>query len=146
MANILTQVVGEKEILAFHPSMVNQLNIPPGASSSKIEDIFSSPVRKEGYSAILKPGDAIYIPPFWLHATKPLTPNVGINVFWKSYKDDVYDRGKDIYGNKDLACYTEGRRLLERIIKGFKDVDTDTREFYIKRLAMELDRLSRQGQ
>ena len=142
MANILTQIIGEKEILVFHPSMVNDLDIPPGVSSSGIGDIFSSSVRKRGYSAILKPGDAIYIPPLWPHATKPLTPNVGINVFWKSFKDNVYNRGKDIYGNKDLAGYTDGRKLLERIARSFKDVDRDTRVFYFKRLAAELERLA----
>jgi tRNA wybutosine-synthesizing protein 4 len=53
----------------------------------------------------------------------------------------MYDRGKDVYGNKDLACYTEGRKALDRIAKIFKDVDSDTREFYIKRLAKELENM-----
>jgi tRNA wybutosine-synthesizing protein 4 len=141
MANILTQVVGEKELLVFHPSMVNELDIPSGASSSRIQDIFASDVRKDAYQGILRPGDAVYIPPLWPHATKPLTPNVGVNVFWKSYQDGMYDRGKDVYGNKDLACYTEGRKALDRIAKIFKDVDSDTREFYIKRLAKELENM-----
>ena len=143
MANILTQVVGEKEILVFPPGMVCELDIPPGASSSRITDIFSSNLRGKGYTAILKPGDAVYIPPLWPHATKPLTPNVGVNVFWKSFKDEEYGSGKDVYGNKDLTGYTEGRKLVERIVKGFKDVDLDTREFYIKRLAEELAANSR---
>src|SRR5947207_11855067 len=139
MANILTQIVGRKEILVFHPSMVNELDIPPGASSSRINDIFISPLRNNGFSAILEPGDALYIPPLWPHATKPLTPNVGVNLFWKSFKDEVYDRGKDVYGNKDLAGYTEGRKLVERVVRGFKGVDGDTRKFYIKRLVAELE-------
>jgi len=139
MANILTQIIGEKELLVFHPSTVNELGIPPGASSSLIPDIFASPLRHKGYSTILKPGDAVYIPPLWPHATKPLTPNVGINVFWKSFKDEVYDRGKDVYGNKDFHGYTEGRKLVERIKKGFKGVDGDSRVFYLKRLAKELE-------
>lgn len=123
----------------FHPSTVNDLDIPPGASSSRIDDVFSSNLRQKGFSAILKPGDAVFIPPLWPHATKPLTPNIGVNVFWKSFKDDVYDRGKDVYGNKDLIAYTEGRKFVERIVKGFKDVDGVTREFYIKRLIAELE-------
>ena len=144
MANILTQIVGEKEILVFPPSLVNELDFPPGASSSRIADIFSSHLRTKGYAAILKPGDAVYIPPLWPHATKPLTPNVGVNVFWKSFKNEVYGGGgKDVYGNKDLPGYTEGRKLIERIVKGFRDVDLDTREFYIKRLAAELEANSR---
>jgi tRNA wybutosine-synthesizing protein 4 len=138
MANILTQIIGEKEVIVFHPSLVNELNIPPGASSSKITDIFGSDIKRKGFSTILKPGDIIYIPPLWPHATKPLTPNVGVNVFWKSFWDELYDRGKDVYGNRDLAGYTEGRKLVERIIRGFKDVDRNTREFYLKRLATEL--------
>jgi tRNA wybutosine-synthesizing protein 4 len=143
MANILTQIVGEKEILVFHPSNVDELDIPPGASSSLIADIFSTPHRHLGYHGVLKPGDAIYIPPVWPHATKPLTPNVGVNVFWRNFGDEAYDTGKDLYGNKDLAGYAEGRKVLERIVKGFKGVDDDTREFYVKRLAMELEKMSR---
>jgi tRNA wybutosine-synthesizing protein 4 len=143
MSNILTQVVGEKEILIFPPSMVNELDIPPGASSSRNPDIFSSHLRSKAYSAILKPGDAVYIPPLWPHATKPLTPNVGVNVFWKSFRDEVYGGGKDVYGNKDLLGYIEGRKLIERIVRGFKDVDLDTKEFYLKRLAAELEANSR---
>jgi tRNA wybutosine-synthesizing protein 4 len=141
MANILTQIVGEKEIIVFHPSIVNELDIPPGASSSRIPNIFSSEIRNKGFSGILKPGDAIYIPPLWPHATKPLTPNIGVNVFWKSFRDDLYDRGRDVYGNRDLMGYSVGRQLLGRIVKEFKDVDGDTKEFYLKRLAAELGEL-----
>jgi tRNA wybutosine-synthesizing protein 4 len=139
MANILTQIIGEKELIVFHPSTVNDLDIPPGASSSLIPDIFSSPLRHKGYSTILKPGDAVYIPPLWPHATKPLTPNVGVNVFWKSFQDGIYDRGKDVYGNKDIYAYPEGRKLIERIKKGFMDVDNDSKVFYLKRLSKELE-------
>jgi tRNA wybutosine-synthesizing protein 4 len=141
MANILTQIVGEKEIIVFHPSIVNELEIPPGASSSRIPDIFSSDLRNKGFNAILKPGDAIYIPPLWPHATKPLTPNIGVNVFWKSFRDDLYDRGRDVYGNKDLRGYSVGRQLVGRIAKEFKDVDGATKGFYLKRLAAELEKL-----
>jgi tRNA wybutosine-synthesizing protein 4 len=119
--------------------MVNELDIPPGASSSRIADIFSSQLRNKGFSTMLKPGDALYIPPLWLHATKPLTPNISVNVFWKSFKEEVYDRGKDVYGNKDLVGYTEGRKLIGRIARGFKDVDSSTKGFYIKRLISELE-------
>jgi tRNA wybutosine-synthesizing protein 4 len=143
MANILTQIVGEKEIVVFPPSMVNELDIPPGASSSRIADIFSSHLRGKGYTAILKPGDAVYIPPLWPHATKPRTPNVGVNLFWKSFRDEEYGGGKDVYGNKDLVGYTDGRKLVERIVRGFKGLDLDTKEFYIKRLAAELEANSR---
>src|SRR5271163_1852383 len=139
MANILTQIVGEKEVLVFHPSLVNELDIPPGASSSTIEDVFSCTVREKASQTILRPGDILYIPPLWPHATKPLTPSVGVNVFWKSFADDVYDKGRDIYGNKDLIAYSEGRKLVERIARGFKDVAPDAREFYLKRLLAELE-------
>jgi tRNA wybutosine-synthesizing protein 4 len=142
MANILTQIVGEKEVIIFHPSMVNELDIPPGASSSRIPNIFTSELRNKGFNAILKPGDAIYIPPLWPHATKPLTPNVGVNVFWKSFKDDLYDRGKDIYGNMDLMGYSVGRQLISRMVKEFKGVHVDVKNFYLKRLAAELEEAS----
>jgi tRNA wybutosine-synthesizing protein 4 len=139
MANILTQIVGEKDILIFPPSMVKDLDLPAGASSSRIPNIFATPLRERGLSAILRPGDAVYIPPLWPHATRPLTPNIGVNVFWKSFKDEVYDKGKDIYGNKDLVAYSGGRKGVDRIVRGFKGLDRDTREFYLKRLAAELE-------
>src|SRR5271170_1037985 len=139
MANILTQIVGEKEILVFPPSMVNELDIPPGASSSRITDIFSSDLRGKGYTATLKPGDTVYIPPLWAHATKPLTPNVGVNVFWKSFRDEDYGSGRDVYGNRDLVPYLEGRKFIERIGLGFNNLDGDAREFYIRRLIAELE-------
>jgi len=143
MANILTQIVGEKEVLVFHPSLVNELDIPPGASSSSIEDVFCSSIREKASHAILKPGDILYIPPLWPHATKPLTPNVGVNVFWKNFPDEVYDKGRDVYGNKDLLAYNEGRKLVDRIARGFKGISPDAREFYLKRLLVELEELSR---
>jgi tRNA wybutosine-synthesizing protein 4 len=139
MANILTQIVGEKEVVIFHPSDVNDLDIPPGASSSRIPNVFATSLSERGYSGTLKPGDAVYIPPLWPHATKPQSPTVGVNVFWKSFKDEVYDTGKDIYGNKDLLAYVEGRKLVERTLRGFKGLDRDTREFYLKRLAAEME-------
>jgi Cupin-like domain len=141
MSNILVQIVGDKEIITFNPSLIDELDFPPGASSSRIDDIFASDVRFKGRTTILRPGDALFIPPLWPHATKPLTPNISINVFWKSFKDEFYDRGKDVYGNRDLTVYLDGRKHIERIVKGFKDVDENTREFYLKRLAMELQEL-----
>ena|SRR5271170_837468 len=139
MANILTQIIGKKEILMFPPSAINDLSIPAGSSSSLIPDIFSSELRNKAFTEILKPGDILYIPPLWAHATKPLTPNVGVNVFWKSFRDEDYGSGRDVYGNRDLVPYLEGRKFIERIGLGFNNLDGDAREFYIRRLIAELE-------
>jgi Cupin-like domain len=138
MANILFQISGQKEILIFPPSEITSLSVPPGSSSSHIQDIFSTNLAQKGFQATLSPGDAVYIPPFWSHATRPLSASVGINVFWKNYKEDVY-AGKDVYGNKDLVAYSEGRKGIERILRGFKGLDRDAKGFYLKRLAKELE-------
>ena len=44
-----------------------------------------------------------------------------------------------MYGNRDLAPYEKGREDVAKIIKGFDKTEPSLREFYLRRLAKELD-------
>lgn len=63
--------------------------------------------------------------------------SVAVNVFFRNLETG-YAAGKDVYGNRDLQAYENGRRDVERIAKAFKNVPDDIARFYLERLAMEL--------
>jgi tRNA wybutosine-synthesizing protein 4 len=63
--------------------------------------------------------------------------SVAVNVFFRNL-DSGYAAGKDVYGNRDLQAYENGRRDVERIAKTFKTVPEDMARFYLERLAMEV--------
>lgn len=63
--------------------------------------------------------------------------SVAVNVFFRNL-DTGYAAGKDVYGNRDLQAYENGRRDVERIAKAFKTVPEDMARFYLERLAMEV--------
>ncbi|KAI5795572.1 leucine carboxyl methyltransferase-like protein 2 [Geopyxis carbonaria] len=140
MANVLCHIRGRKLFRLYPPSDVTRLSFPHGASTSTIRDIFASP-SPPGTTPIdieMKPGDVLFIPPLWLHAAKPLTPCVAVNVFFRSLKQGSYAHGKDVYGNRDMAAYEKGRGQLAKIVKDFKDLPSQVRGFYLERLATEL--------
>jgi tRNA wybutosine-synthesizing protein 4 len=62
---------------------------------------------------------------------------VAVNVFWKGLERG-YAAGKDVYGNRDLQAYENGRRDVEKIVKAFKDLPVDVSKFYLERLAGEI--------
>lgn len=245
MANILFQVVGTKRLVLFPPTDLPKLGFPPGSTTSGL-DIFSAAVDPGGdcklevppgtspMSAILKPGDALYIPPLWAHtgvslandevskhdhgkvngvwahtgAALPLSNgndqehsnatsalhsessskaalspnstcstntssvqsqpgpggsegdnpylNIAVNAFFRNLPDSAYAAGRDVYGNRDLACYEDGRKMVERLVSKFKDskqqaevskgssmlldwIPKDVRKAYLLRLAKELE-------
>ncbi|EHY52861.1 tRNA methyltransferase ppm2 [Exophiala dermatitidis] len=127
--------------------------------------------------AILRPGEALYIPPLWAHAATPIMPraahqvgssdqhhdhrsancnntnstndnnnnntnsdggdhraelnsspssspetgsiNISLNIFFRSLPATRYAAGRDVYGNRDLAAYEDGRRDIDRIVRRF---------------------------
>jgi tRNA wybutosine-synthesizing protein 4 len=75
----------------------------------------------------------------WSHTA---TPNEGVsvavNVFWKGLGDEVYAAGRDVYGNRDLKGYENGRRDVEKIVRAFKGLPADVGDFYLQRLAGEI--------
>ena len=143
MANIYCQISGAKRLILFPPSDVGLLSFAPGASSSSI-DIFrsldsSALSGTHPQEAILGPGDILFLPPLWLHTATPLASNasIAVNVFFRNLESG-YSTGRDVYGNRDLAAYENGRQVLGKVANAFKNVPADARDFYIQRLANEL--------
>jgi tRNA wybutosine-synthesizing protein 4 len=88
--------------------------------------------------ASLQPGDVLFIPPMWSHTATPEQGySVAVNVFWRNLGKG-YAAGKDVYGNRDLQAYENGRRDVEKIVRAFRDVPDELRRFYLMRLGMEV--------
>jgi tRNA wybutosine-synthesizing protein 4 len=120
---------------------VKYLAYPPGGSSSNIDILTSKDMRlgrTHPHTAHLRSGDILFIPPMWSHTAVPEDGvSVAVNVFFRNLENG-YAAGKDVYGNRDLQAYENGRRDIERIAKAFKTIPDDMAKFYIDRLAMEL--------
>jgi tRNA wybutosine-synthesizing protein 4 len=141
LSNILCQVRGSKTLFLYPPTDVSLLDFPPGGSSSNIDVLTSKNPklrRTHPHIALLKPGDVLYIPPMWSHTATPEDGvSVAVNVFWKGLERG-YAAGKDVYGNRDLQAYENGRRDVEKIVRAFKDLPVDVSKFYLERLAGEI--------
>ncbi|KAK6363822.1 tRNA methyltransferase ppm2 [Orbilia blumenaviensis] len=138
-ANFLFHIRGEKRLLLFPPSDIGLLQFPAGKTTSSILNIFEEiPSGTHPLEILMRPGDTLFIPPFWLHAVLPLSPCVAINTFFHSFDTALHSEGKDLYGNKDLACYEESREILKGVARKFDGVDENTRRFYLARLGQEL--------
>ena len=148
MANILCQIRGSKRILLFHPSDVIKLGFPPGASSSRLNALEDEARSKppscdaQAYEAHLHPGDVLFIPPLWPHTAAPTDGvSIAVNVFFRDMPDG-YAAGKDVYGNRDLQAYENGRRDVQRVAKAFQHLPRQVGQFYLQRLAAELGDLA----
>ena len=89
------------------PILPSSVDLPPGTHPHFIS---------------VPPGSALYIPPLWSHTAAPSPPgiiNISVNVFFRSLQNSLYAAGRDVYGNRDLSAYEEGRRDLEKIVKRF---------------------------
>lgn len=146
LANILVQITGSKSLLLYPPSDVAHLSYPPGGSSSNIDVHSTSPSASTAaalrqthpHTAFLRPGDILFIPPMWSHTAKPDSGySVAVNVFFRNLQHG-YAAGKDVYGNRDLQAYENGRRDVDKILKAFKGLPADVGGFYVERLAAEL--------
>ena len=138
--NILSQISGAKTLTLYPPSDVSHLAYPPGASSSSLPlSALGHNSKLHPHVAALAPGDVLFIPPMWSHTA---TPNEGVsiavNVFWKGLSETDYAAGRDVYGNRDLKGYENGRRDVEKIVRAFKGLPADVGEFYLQRLASEI--------
>ncbi|KAI1433080.1 leucine carboxyl methyltransferase [Xylaria sp. CBS 124048] len=142
MANVYCQITGAKRLLLFPPDDVKYLSFAPGASSSSI-DVFSglqtaALAMTHPQEAKLEPGDVLFLPPLWLHATAPLTDfGVAVNVFFRNLETG-YSSGRDVYGNRDVAAYEKGRLDVARIVNSFGKLPRDMQTFYMTRLAEEM--------
>ncbi|KAI0518568.1 leucine carboxyl methyltransferase [Xylaria bambusicola] len=142
MANVYCQISGSKKLLLFPPDDVSHLSFAPGASSSSI-DVFSNLetpalAMTHPHEATLNPGDILFLPPLWLHATAPLTDfGVAVNIFFRNLETG-YASGRDVYGNRDIAAYEKGRQDVARIANSFGKLPRDMQAFYMRRLADEM--------
>lgn len=139
MANVLCHIAGTKLLRLYPPADVTRLAFPPGATTSTIADVFGAAVPGTMPRDVkLRPGDVLYIPPLWLHAARPLTPCVAVNVFFRNLANTAYPHGRDVYASRDLAAYEKGRKKVAGIVRDFGDLPLDVRRFYLLRLAEEL--------
>ena len=141
LANVLCQVKGTKVLHLYPPSDVKYLDFPPGGSSSNL-DVLSSkdPMLQNTHPhiAFLAPGDILFIPPMWAHTATPSEGiSIAVNTFFRNLSEG-YAAGKDVYGNRDLQAYENGRRDMDRILKAFKTLPGDIARFYLDRLVDEL--------
>ncbi|KAF2829281.1 LCM-domain-containing protein [Ophiobolus disseminans] len=141
LSNILCQIRGTKTLRLYPPSDVKHLDYPPGGSSSNIDVLTSKHTKLNSmhpHIASLKPSDILFIPSMWSHtATPDEGVSVAVNMFWKDLEKG-YAAGKDVYGNRDLQAYENGRRDVEKIVRAFKDVKPELARFYLDRLAGEI--------
>ncbi|KAL8941591.1 MAG: hypothetical protein Q9216_002142 [Gyalolechia sp. 2 TL-2023] len=145
MANVLCQISGSKIVVLYPPGDAVHFRIPPGSSSSPMsvwaDDNNGRGVinnKRQHIKATLNGGDILYIPPLWLHTASPLGAlSVAINVFFKSLETG-YSAGRDVYGNRDLQAYENGRKGIEKMVKAFGHLPRDIARAYLERLADEL--------
>lgn len=146
MANVLCQIDGSKRLILFPPADMVNLGFPPGSTTSPREifkdgnpdDILSIPSTHPA-EVILRPGEVLFIPPLWAHTAAPLQKvSIAVNVFFRNLTKG-YAAGKDIYGNRDLEAYENGRRDVEKIARAFDGIPPDLAHAYLVRLADELN-------
>ncbi|MCJ1246499.1 tRNA methyltransferase ppm2 [Trapelia coarctata] len=147
MANVLCQLRGTKRLLLYPPSDLLHLKIPHGESSSTINAFDPDPADRDTLSqtspveTILRPGEVLFIPPLWSHTACPVNGiSVSVNVFFHSFNTG-YAAGRDVYGNRDVQAYEDGRRDVQRIFKRFSGLPEDIRRSYVQRLAKELEEM-----
>ncbi|RMZ80227.1 hypothetical protein DV738_g2770, partial [Chaetothyriales sp. CBS 135597] len=135
MANILFHISSyptptAKDLILFPPEDLKYLSFPTGSTTSTL-DIFQElsnsstsdpiyPPNTHPHLVSLQPGEALYIPPLWAHtagASPAGVVNISVNVFFRSLHDSAYAAGRDVYGNRDLMAYEEGRRDVDKIVK-----------------------------
>ena len=147
MANVLCQIRGTKRLLLYPPSDLVRLKIPHGESSSTINAFNPDPADRDTLSqtssveTILQPGEVLFIPPLWSHAACAVDGiSVSVNVFFRSFKSG-YAAGRDVYGNRDVQAYEDGRRHIQKIFQRFSGLPNDICRSYVQRLAQELEEM-----
>ena len=50
--------------------------------------------------------------------------NEAVNVFFKTLREG-YAAGRDVYGNRDLAVYENGRKDMAKVIASLRDLEYD---------------------
>ncbi|KAE9968306.1 hypothetical protein EG328_007649 [Venturia inaequalis] len=123
MANILCQIRGSKRVILFPPSDISHLDFAHGETTSGLNVFTTAKEKLENthpVETILREGEVLFIPACWAHATAPAIRGVGsvaVNVFFRSFEEGMYAAGRDVYGNRDLGVYQNGRRDVAKIME-----------------------------
>lgn len=133
MANILCQIRGEKRVVLFPPSDIRHLDFVHGETTSGL-NVFTTTkdklMKTSPVETIIREGEVLFIPACWAHATAPAGEgggSVAVNVFFRSFEDNAYAAGRDVYGNRDLGVYQNGRRDVAKIIERLGAEDSTRR-------------------
>jgi len=94
----------------------------------------------------LKPGDVLFIPSHWFHATdaenKPGRYSISVNVFFKESSEN-YHASKDLYGNKPPLPALEIEKLTSKIENLLSDIPSNqVRQFYLEKTIKTLQHSS----
>lgn len=83
---LMCQVVGAKEVLVMPPDERSWRVLAPimKEHGRTFDDDFTSSFAKSDWSGlrrtVVRPGDALYIPPYWWHSVEALEPSMGMTV------------------------------------------------------------------
>jgi len=142
--NFLMQIVGCKEVFLSPPSAATYLKLKTNSDKPDVFDPWASNEadqenipEKYIYKYCLQPGDVLFLPSHWFHATRVVQQkskfSISVNHFWKQLNDpknEFYDK-KDIYGNKPPKPAQEIELLSLKINKLLEKLpNEDIKEFY----------------
>ena len=91
--------------------------------------------KTTAYRGIISPGECLFLPALWFHATRALSFAVSINSFFKSLDDKLY--GKDLYGNRDPLPVEEAARAIQRAKNSLEILPERYKLFYLNKLGLK---------
>merc|ERR1712004_493321 len=144
--NFLIQLCGEKKVFLAEPACASILKLQTDSDKPDIANPFcdledlSEKAGEKGLvlkTVILKPGDVLYIPSHWFHATdaenKPEKYSISVNIFFKENLEN-YHAPKDLYGNKPPLPALEIEKLTSKIQTLLSDIPSNqVRQFYLEK-------------
>eukprot|EP00164_Ancoracysta_twista_P003582 GFYU01004787.1.p1 GENE.GFYU01004787.1~~GFYU01004787.1.p1 ORF type:complete len:556 (-),score=72.85 GFYU01004787.1:243-1910(-) len=125
--NLFSQVRGTKRVLLFPPTTRNFRALSPFPlfhpcdRQTQIDydnpDFERFPYLKEahGMEVIVKPGDVLYIPPYWWHQVESMDETISVT-FWFVQKPPVPTKRPDGSYNIEDSTHYALRRNIERIL------------------------------
>merc|ERR1712127_499525 len=146
--NFLIQILGEKEVFLAPPSSASSLKLKTDSDKPDIVDPWAEDYEiPNALRFVLKPGDVLFLPSHWFHATRVINSDnvaISVNQFWKQVEElktvtasqkiktplPFHDK-KDLYGNRAPRVAQEAERLATQIEYLLSQVDNrDVRDFY----------------
>lgn len=133
--NFLMQIVGSKQVFLAPPDHAKILKLKVDSDKPDIFDPFEQP-ENLGTAVELQPGDVLFLPSHWFHATRVINQNfsISVNHFWQQIDPEqhknFYDK-KDLYGNKPPKPAQEIEEMAEKIHKLLDTLpNDDIKNFY----------------